>query len=220
MSDLKPLYLLFLWRLATSGGSVWNKDVLPASVVGKDRKIIKALGLIEEAHEKDPTKPKSKALLKIYLTEAGWGYLANHLTDPINTRSPATAIIFGQFLGHLSRFLKSRSLNLAEIFLTAIATPTAIESLTLAEALVVVQERLEAIRAEKYRPSAGLRLAELRPQLPNVPARLLDQAIIELQKRRYLDLSDLGDDPSQLTELDKNAAIVVAGRQRHLLYLK
>ncbi|MDR0548873.1 MAG: hypothetical protein LBI10_05615 [Deltaproteobacteria bacterium] len=219
MKDLKPIYILFLWNLATSGGSIWLKDNLLSSVKAKDRKILQNLKLIFESQDKDPAVPKAKAKTRIQLAEAGWGYLADHMSSPINSRSPYSSVIFSQFLGRISLFLESRSLKLADIF-SPPPLPEPDEVMTKALALPLVRERLEAIRATSYNPVAGLRLAELRPQLTTIPRDILDESLIELQNQGYLTLHDLSDYPGQLTEADKKAALYLSGHPRHLIYLK
>jgi hypothetical protein len=214
---------LFLWDLATRDGASWLIEVKPKSIKASDRKILKGRGLIEESREKMTHRPKSPMGIHVGLTEAGWGYLAESLgSASVNARSYAGSEIFDQFLARLSLFLKNRSLNLSEIFLsspTAQASPDEPEPIDLSEALAMTKAYLNSIRASGYRPGQGLLLADLRPQLPQIQDKLLDEALIELQKAKFLVLSDLRDDPSQLTEPIKKAALYVAGYPRHLIFL-
>jgi hypothetical protein len=223
MEPIKPLFLLFLWDLAThDNGEVWASEAKPSTfrTGTKERKILAELGLIEQFNEKNPDKPKIRALPRIRLTEVGWRYLADHMTDPINTASPAGTPILGQLLVRLSSFLSSRSLVLADIFISPLkADPKPTEPIP-TDPLTVVKKRLLAIRETNYQPGLGVHLANLRPQWPDISAQALDEALLELQRQGFLDLSDLSDDPSLLTDADKKAALWVAGRPRHLIFLK
>jgi hypothetical protein len=217
MSEFKPLCLLFLFHLANNDSSVWLKDIKPKGIKPSDRKALKSKGLIEEAKEEIPNRPRKTFGLKINLTEAGWRYLGDHLTDPVNAKTYAAGEIFGEFLAHLSEFLKNRRTPLAEIF-----SPPATEigeDPSLSEATDIVMNVLKTIRSTTYRPEVGLRLYELRPLLTDLSWKIQDEAILKLQKQSYFDLVDLRQDTTVMNIADEVTALRVDGQVRHLILL-
>ncbi|MDR2141363.1 MAG: hypothetical protein LBR11_06180 [Deltaproteobacteria bacterium] len=216
MDKVRPLALLFLWRLALNDSVGWYKELKP-ELGAPDRKILVSQGLISQYKQKREDRPaKNPPALRIELTEKGWQYLGENLTDPVNARTYAGADIFGQFLTHLARFLKNKSLSLADIFLSSPA-PVNPEPV---DPTPRVKAGLLAFIQEHHREGRAIRLAELRPILADLAREALDSALLRLQKERFLVLSSLGDDPSQVTQADKEAALWVARSPFHLIYLK
>ncbi|MCC8164911.1 MAG: hypothetical protein LIQ31_01860 [Planctomycetes bacterium] len=109
MSDeIKPIGLLYMWLLVTRGGDACLKDIRPACKPAYRQPLIDK-GLVEETPE-GRTK-------RLTLTDAGWHYLATHMTAPLQTMSAATsgAVLQGIFAA-LDRHLRERDINLAELF--------------------------------------------------------------------------------------------------------
>ncbi|MDR1577367.1 MAG: hypothetical protein LBT86_03930 [Deltaproteobacteria bacterium] len=221
MEEVKPLQLLYLWRLASSDpvGQDWLQNIQP-TLSTKDRKSLSERGLIEESKEKRLDRPKPTQQLRVRLTDQGWEYLANHLTAPLHNRSIYGSKVFSHFLTHLSRFLQGRSLPLVDIFLATPPAPLKPQTTSLEEAVTIIQRYLASVKGQNSRPDQDLRLANLRPKFAQLATELVDAAFIELQTRGFLDLINLANYPDMLTEADKKAALLVDGHPRHLIILK
>ena len=59
--EIKPLELLFLWRLAVAGGGDWLKDIKP-DPESPARKRLQANGVIEQEKRKSPSGRRHRGL--------------------------------------------------------------------------------------------------------------------------------------------------------------
>jgi hypothetical protein len=64
-----------------------------------------------------------------------------------------------------------------------------------------------------------VRLAELRTRLADVDRTAVDEALVELERKKRLVLYRI-DDPMDIGPEDEKAALFVAGFPRHILYLE
>jgi len=62
--ELKPIEILFLWRLAVAGGGDWKKDISP-DLAAPARTRLESAGLIEKEKRKSPSG-RGKPLLGLF----------------------------------------------------------------------------------------------------------------------------------------------------------
>ncbi|MDR1608636.1 MAG: hypothetical protein LBT38_09555 [Deltaproteobacteria bacterium] len=214
MVALKPLSLLYLWRLATNNSVGWLKDLKPA-LTPSDRKILLSQGFIEENWAK-PDLPKARSAKQISLTEKGWDYLATNVSAPVNARSYCGSEIFGEFLVHLAKFLHDRSLTLSDIFIAGSGPAPSPDPIDPTRA---VKERLDALRQGAVFPL----LIFLKDFRASLPASLSDdqatKSLLELNDQGYLKLKSLSDDPSAYNQDDEKAAITLNGTIYHVILI-
>ena len=63
-----------------------------------------------------------------------------------------------------------------------------------------------------------VRLSELRRTLSDIPRQTLDDTLLELDRSRRIQLMSM-EQPTDISEDDRNAEITIGGRPRHVLYL-
>ncbi len=218
-----PLETLALWSLAAQGGSVWLDGWRP---VLRSRKNLLGLGLIHEAKElRDSGKRRVKAT-KVTLTELGWKWLETHAGEAIPTRSTAGTEVLAHLLGALAEFLKTNQLPLTALWQTRsageaasvppaeAATPPKAPDLTDKEQLRAVLSACRGLADA----SGRIRLAALRSAFPGLQARRFDVILLTLQNQGKLVLYPL-DNPRDITQADREAALDIAGFPLHVAYL-
>ena len=112
--EIKPLELLFLWRLAVAGGGDWLKDIKP-DPESPARKRLQADGVIEQEKRKPPSG--GRAALFVSLTDKGWGWLGDHLDADLSTRTPAGTAVLHRLLVRLKTFIDQKQLSLGDLLL-------------------------------------------------------------------------------------------------------
>src|SRR5271165_4405795 len=110
--EIRPLELLFLWRLAVAGGGDWLKDIKPDPDAAA-RKRLQAGGVIDQEKRRSPSG-RGKALY-VTLTDQGWGWLGNHLDADLSTRTPAGTHVLHRLLVKLKAFLDQKQLSLGDL---------------------------------------------------------------------------------------------------------
>lgn len=202
MSDeIKPLGLLHMWLLVTRGGETLLKDIRPECKPECRRPLV-ARGLIEET-------PAGRSK-KLTLTDAGWHYLATHMTDSINTRAAVSATVLQGVLGAMHSYMQGAGVTLAEVFSQRVKTDFNADALwhRLLRSWNRLQEADDGIRLEKLRAAFG-----------DVQRACLDSALLELQKRGKIVIYHY-DDGERVTPEVKEAALRVNGRDLHIVYKK
>ncbi|MDG3007610.1 hypothetical protein [Paludisphaera mucosa] len=208
--ELKPIEVLFLWRLAATGGEAWNKEVKPA-LEAPARKRLEAARLVEAVKRKPPGG--RAAALALSLTDEGWEWLGTHLDADLNTRTPAGVEVFRLFLLGLKRYLDRSDVSLGDLLAPAPAPAPALDG----EVAALATRAYYA--ASGGRPNVRVRLAELRRALPAVPRAALDRALLDLQTRGEATLYRL-DDPREIRPEDRDAVFhTPSGEERHVVYL-
>lgn len=212
--EIKPLELLFLWRLATADGD-WLKDVKP-DPGAPSRRRLEASGLIETVRQKPPGGRAQASYVS--LTDAGWAWLGDHLDADLNTKSTAGVDVLRLLLGRLKTFLDRENLALGD-FMTAAGPP--IE--TPADAVAVDDPRARVTTAyyalSSGRPNARVRIADLRRVLATIPRPALDDALLDLATTGEASLFRL-DNPAEIGPNDREAVLrTPSGEERHIIYL-
>lgn len=209
-TEPKGLEILFLWRLALAGGGDWLKELKPDPQAPARTRMEKA-GLIE-AESKLPEGGRRKQ--KYYaLTEKGWGWLAENLEAPIQTRTPATLEILVRLLARLNTHFNATGLSLAEFVQPSPGDEHEVRgglSQRIASAYFTLSGGKSNVR---------VRLADLREALSDVVPRDLDAELLDLATTGRASLYRL-DNPLEISPRDREATLLTpSGEERHVIYL-
>lgn len=204
-SSLTPKQTLILWYLIGKGGAAWRGDIRPEPS-SKDRKALENAKII--------TNEKRGRSLWIEVTETGWAWANDHLTASLPARAPTASPILQTWLGHLQEFLHRRNFSLADIF-----TPPARQ--TPAADATVTTEIEDRVRTAYLDATGGawnrrVRLSELRHRLRDVARDRFDATLLKMQQASKLVLLD---NQREITDADRDAALLVGGEPRHLLHM-
>jgi DNA-binding PadR family transcriptional regulator len=205
----KPIQTLYIWRLLVSQGEAWLSAIKP-QLKPLLRRELKEAGFITE--EKRSTSKRSKGLY-VQLTDQGWAWVSDNLDAPLPSRSTAAVPVLHALLTKLKPVLKKHNIPLVEIL--APAEPIKPPS----------DGDLESrVREAYFRLSGGkanvrVRLAQLRQALPDIGRDTLDELLLKLQRAEKLVLYSL-DNPKEISPEDVQAAIILAGFSRHIVYME
>lgn len=206
-----PLQVLFLWNLLAHGGEAW-KSALKPDLKGRYGALRRA-GLFEE--ERRPYPGSGRLRIWVRLSDVGWAWAQAHLDAPISLRSTASGSVLQALLGRLEAYLTLRGIALADVIRpTPVATAPSEGSL---------ETLTEQIGSAYFKLTGGhwnvrVRLADLRQALPAVPRTILDAALLDLARGERLALYPL-DDPLEIGDADRAAAIERFGQRLHLVYM-
>ncbi len=210
IEEIKPLELLFLWRLAVAGGGDWLKEIKP-DPGAPHRTELQTKGVIELEKRRPPTG--GRAVLFVSLSDQGWGWLGNHLDADLSTKSPAGTEVLQRLLLRLKTFIDLKQLSLGDLILPRDAGATA------------NLDSLEDHITKAYLSLSGgqtnvrVRLAELRHSLSYLPRIKLDEALLEMASSGKASLYRL-DDPTEIHPADREAVLHThSGEERHVVYL-
>ena len=197
-----PLQVLFLWGLLAQEGEDWKSDIKP-DLKTKYTPLVRA-GFIEEESRRNPSTGKPKKWIR--LSDEGWAWAQDHLDAEVSQTKTAAPILQG-LLARLKRYLKRHDIPLAEVLGPA------------PEAAGLPQR----IRDAYLRTSGGqwnirVRLADLRAALSDVPRATLDDTLLSLGREQRLALYPL-DNPREISDADRSAAINVVGQVFHIVYM-
>jgi hypothetical protein len=205
-SSPTPLQTLFLWALIARGGEAPNKDFRP-KIEKADRAALIRLGLLAERRG-----PRRSVLLE--LTDRGWAWAAANTTARLPDRGTASVFVLADLLARLGRYLAAHDLPLA-----AFITPPEPPPPPPQPGDLPARIRAACLAAADGALNRQVRLAAIRPHLPDVPREGQDAALMDLVRTGAAGLLPL-DDPAQITPEDAAAALVVGGQPRHLLWLR
>jgi hypothetical protein len=212
--EIKPIGLLYMWLLVTRGGEACLKDIRPECKPEYRRPLI-AKGLVAETPE-GRTK-------RLTLTDAGWHYLATHMTSSIKTMSAATSSsVLQGILASLRRHLGEKDFCLAEIFSPSSSPPA--DSAGMADGTAIATEgelwhRLYTAWNRLQDTDEGIRLEKLRSAFPELARERLDQALLDWQKQGRIVIYPY-DDGERITPEVREAALRVNDRDLHIVYQK
>ncbi len=208
--EIKPLELLFLWRLAVAGGGDWLKDIKP-SLESPARKRLQADGVIEQEKRKSPSGRGTAFFIS--LTDGGWGWLGTHFDADLSTRSPAGTEVLHRLLLRLKTFVDQNQISLGDLIMSGgpaeVAGAENVEDRVTKAYLVL----------SKGHTNVRVRLADLRPLLSSIPRLKLDQALFDMASGGKASLYRL-DDPTEIQAEDRDAVLrTPSGEERHVVYL-
>jgi hypothetical protein len=200
-----PRQSLALWRMLFLGERPLAGDL--AKRLGKkgclERDQLVKAGVIELLPVEKPGRGNQAAV-----TEKGWAWAQENLDAEVS-QSKLAAEVLEAVLKHLKRYMKTRGLALSEIIRP---NPT------------YHGADLEKLVREVYfslsggRPNVRIRLSELRKGLQGVSCADLDSILLGMQANGLLSLYGL-DDPKEIRIEDEQAAINIAGFEKHIVYL-
>jgi hypothetical protein len=221
--SLKNMEIIFLWALASYGGGAYLTDLKPVLPPAARRKLIQ-IGLLSQNPRIRP-HPKSGKKVRanwLALTTLGWGFLEDHLADPLMARTPLGVEIMGRVFGHLALFLKKEHYPLTDIFQDPAEKPkpqlppNPIEGPILDESVL---KRLQNIPPSLAEPGGGFRLRVIRKELADLPRAELDRALEKLLKKKKLVLMEIVNGAA-ITPEDHAASLTLAGLTFHTVFLR
>jgi hypothetical protein len=208
--ELKPLEVLFLWRLAVAGGGDRLKDIKP-DPGAPARKRLQASGMIEAENRRPPAGGRATSFVS--LTDKGWGWLGDHLDADLRTKTPAGTDVLHRLLLRLKAHIERKKLSLGDLLAPSGADDP------------VAGDDLEIRVTKAYLSLSGgqmnvrVRIADLRHVLASTPRPKLDQALLGLASRGKASLYPL-DNPAELHSEDRDAVLhTPSGEARHIVYL-
>lgn len=207
--EIKPLEVLFLWRLAVAGGGDWLKDIKP-SLESPARKRLQADGVIDQEKRKSPSG-RSTAFF-ISLTDRGWSWLGSHLDADLSTRTQAGTEVLHRLLLRLKTFVDQKQISLGDLIMPSGTMDDGVES---------VEDRVTRayLVLSKGQTNVRVRIADLRPLLSSIPSRKLDQALLDMASDGKAFLYRL-DNPTEIKAEDRDAVLrTPSGEERHVVYL-
>jgi hypothetical protein len=210
IQDIKPLELLFLWRLAVAGGGDWLKDIKP-DPGAPARNRLQANGVIEQEKRKPSSGGRGASFVS--LTDKGWGWLGDHLDADLLTRSPAGTEVMHRLLLRLKTFIEEKQLSLGDLIL-----PGQIDESGKGDN--VEQRVIEAYMAlSGGQVNVRVRLADLRRHLSTIPRSRLDQALLDMESSEKASLYRL-DNPTEIHAEDRDGVLhTPSGEERHIVYI-
>jgi hypothetical protein len=207
-----PLQVLFLWGLLARGGEAWKAEVRP-DLKGRYAPLKRA-GLLDE--ERRPHPETGRARTWVRLSEGGWAWAQAHLDSRVSARSTAAGPTLQALLARLGGYLAASGTPLVEVIRPEATPPAA--GVPAAEGLST-RIRSAYLAASGGQWNVRVRLHELRRLLPDVPRQALDGALLDLARQERLALYPL-DDPLEIRESDREAAIERLGERLHLVYMR
>ena len=194
---------LVLWALLANGGEGFGNELKP-EVKRPEREALLEAGLI--------SVEKRKRAHWLSVTDRGWRWAEDHLSDKLPDRSYAGTFILAGWLKHLQTFMRVSNTPLAEILVPKknIGMPD-------------YDLLREQIRTAYLAVTGGIfnkraLLAEIRRRLPNVGRDALDDALELMQRQGHATLMQLDNRPD-ITAADEAAAIHIGQEPRHILWI-
>ena len=193
---------LVLWALLANGGDGFGKELKPEVDKPERDGLLKA-GLI--------SVEKRNRAYWISVTDRGWRWAEDHLSDRLPDRSYAGTYILAGWLKHLQTFMRVSNTSLADILVPKKGTALDYDILR------------EQIRTAYLAVTGGdfnrrALLADIRRRLPNVDRAALDNALELMQRQGDATLMQLDNRPD-ITSADEEAAIQIGQESRHILWI-
>ena len=200
--DLSKNQHLVLLALLVQGGGAFQKDVKP-EIKAPAREALKRAGLVT-------TEKRGRKGVWIEVADKGWAYAAENLGADL-PKSQAAAAILQAFLARLGAFLQAQEISLAEFLSPAGATRR--------EAPLAERIRAAYLDVTGGKLNTRALLRDIRARLPDVDRGALDAELLAMYRSEQAALMP-EDDRRALTTADHDAALVVAGAPRHILWLE
>jgi hypothetical protein len=195
---------LIMWALlATEKAGAFQKDLKPKPTPD-DRKALESAGLV---------KCGSSRPIWIEVTDKGWAWANENLGHILPKQSTAGAEILRAWLVKLDAFLNARGLALAEV----LGPQSVIDPKPPSRSL---RDRIRAAYLDATGNCFNTRalLKDIRASLADVKRATLDEALTQMQREDVAVLYPL-DNPAEITDADRAAAISFAGEPRHILWI-
>jgi hypothetical protein len=193
---------LVLWALLANGGEGFGKELKPEVDKPERDGLLKA-GLI--------SVEKRNRAYWISVTDRGWRWAEDHLSDRLPDRSYAGTYILAGWLKHLQTFMRVSNTSLADILVPRKDTTTDYDTLR-----EQIRTAYLAVTGGNFNKRALL--ADIRRRLPNVDRAALDNALELMQRQGDATLMQLDNRPD-ITSADEEAAIQIGQEARHILWI-
>ena len=229
-TELEPQQKLLLWLLAVQpeGGMFLSEIGLTFKPAGK-RRILATHGYTEESSRKSPKTGRKTTFIS--LTDKGWEWCQDHMTEAITSKSPRVKDVLSGLLTVLSRYFQNQShcSSLGELVLQArqqvvlSSTDTELANADLAD--MPAASLQDAIREACLSLTSGqknvrVRLTDLRRNLSSFPRDAIDRELLAMERAGDLTAFRL-DNPDEITEADEAAVLTTpAGSDRHIVYFQ
>jgi hypothetical protein len=205
---------LVLWALLANGGEGFGNEIKPEVEKAEREALLKA-GLI--------SVEKRKRAFWLTVTDRGWRWAEDHLSDSLPDRSYAGTLILAGWLRHLHVFMRATKTSLAEIMAplssdtARCGKPEMVGSSTDRSSL---NERIRAAYLSVTGGSFNKRalLADLRRHMSDIDRNVLDDALVRMQRQGDAALMQLDNRPD-ITQADREAAIQIGQEPRHILWI-
>lgn len=200
---------LAMWALLGEGGEAFGGKLTP-EIDKKQRDALREAGLVD-------VEKKKNGAFWLTISDKGWEWAEQHMTDPLPLRSQSGAIVLRAWLSRVQKFLQSRDLRLYELFA---AGETSSE--TSPDLLSEFAEIREKIRVAYFDAAGGfdrrLLLRDLRPRLAGIDRHLIDSALLRMMREGEVSLMQLDYRPD-VTDEDRAASVQIGNEPRHIIWI-
>jgi hypothetical protein len=215
--NLSPKNQVLIWKLLLTGEEPTKSQVRPRHTA-KELKQLEELGLIECK----TVVEKGRRITRLVLTDKAWDWAST--TPPTGiarSRSPEAAVVLQKVLTVLVDYAQQENVPLARILGRAPAPAEQVQPLEVNEGEVDPDflEKVFRTCEEMGGRYFLVYLNELRKKFPGTPRRLLDQALLTLNRQAKIVLMNL-DDPLSITPEIEAAAIDLCGYKKHVLRVR
>jgi hypothetical protein len=219
-AELEPSQKLLLWLLAIQERSgIHLKDLkVRLSCAGKRKQLMK-LGLTQETG-----RP-----IFIELTDKGWLWCQDHLSDPLPVPSRGSHALLLGLMSILAEYFRCQdhTVSIGQLIqqsrMSKAASNPSLSSLVEPsfDARTLEQAILSAsLQVGKQRNNVRVRLADMRPLLKDFSRSDVDQMILAMELSGALAVMQL-DNPLEISVADRAAALRTAsGTEKHILYVQ
>lgn len=151
------------------------------------------------------------------LTDKGWAWVAQEMSQPMPPRSgPGSGALYA-LLHAMGVLLKTRNMTLADMFDVSKPTPIKISDSGIQASL---EDNIRsAYRNLQKRPREWVSLTELRHHLGGASRTQVDSALLAMLNSKNIMLT-LNEDRKSLTSDDKKAAIRIGGTDMHFICME
>ena len=222
-TDPTPQQVLYLWRLILAEDGLQMSDIKPLRRPA-DRNALEQAGFLEISGDKRRT-PKGSLARYAAATDRAWAWLADHMHMPL-PKSQEAAPVLHDILARLGRYLAARDDTALADLLSPTPKETVPHAIPADAARPFPRDPLEAEtamaaacrRAAGGRTDVRVRLADLARELPGWTREQRDATLLRMEQKNLLTLFQL-DDPNEIRDADRGAAIDLLGSKRHICYL-
>lgn len=222
-----PKQVLLLWRMMFLGEEPMQSKTKPGTSKKERDELIQG-GFIK------PDKRGRASYLN--LQNYAWDWAVKNLDAKVSDKSPASGPVLQKVLSLLKIYMQTNDVSLYEFVhakpreyipeddSSVVCVPPASTPEPPAPAVYTEAELEQKIRDAYFQASGGeartrVRLWRLREILSPIPRPVLDEALRKLMLEGSIILYPL-DDPWEMKNEDKEAALKIAGRDHHIIILE
>jgi hypothetical protein len=217
--DSQQRMLLWLLLVQPDGEMFLNDTGIKFSPASKRRSLV-TWGFIEELKRRKQDG-KGRPVAYVRLLDKGWEWCQDHLNEPMPALKSTREVLQGllQILGDYFR-QQDQCGSLGDLVNQARKHPASSEIVAPSVDDRPLKERIrEACRAiTGGAEGVRIRLADVRTRMTNVETEQLDTMLLQMEREGSISLYRL-DNPEEITEADKAAALVtIGGTENHIIY--